>query len=135
MISALKLTPMFASRPVVLRRAVVSTTIARAAAPESSEPTDPEAIQKPEAAEKPIVNSFISPVTGNPQTGKLIDLYFEFGAILAIVVLSFWSMYNVRDVVDQTGNADAFRQPAPKTEWLALDNQDVRPHPPNHRQL
>lgn len=98
----------------------------RAAAPESTDPTDIVTLQKLEAVEKPVLSS-INPVTGNPQTGKLIDLYIEVASILVVVALSFWSMYNVKDVIDQTDGADAIRQPAAKTEWLALDNKDVRP--------
>lgn len=98
----------------------------RAAAHESPEPSDPAAVEKLQSQEDRFVDSSISPVTGNPQTGKLIDVYFEVGAFLAVVAMSFWSMYNVKDVVDQTAIADSVRQPAVKTEWLAMDNKDVR---------
>lgn len=104
-------------------------TCMRAAAPESADKIDTDASQQLEAVEKPVGHPFINPVTGNPQTGKLIDLYFEVFSILVVVALSFWSLYNVKDVIDQTDSADALRQPAAKTEWLALDNKDVRPPP------
>lgn len=99
------------------RRAV----LARAAAPESPDQT-PEV----EKAVDPAVN----PTTGNPQTGKLIDVYFEVGAFLAVVVVAFASLWNVKDVVNQTSAADSFREPASKTEWVAMDNQNVRPLQP-----
>jgi hypothetical protein len=87
----------------VARRAVA----ARAAAPESADPPKANSEKSP----------YISPATGNPQTGKLIDVYFEVASLAAVVVLS---------VLFQTGNADDFRQPAAKTEWLAMDNKNVR---------
>jgi hypothetical protein len=98
----------------VARRAVA----ARAAAPESADPPEVESKKSP----------FISPATGNPQTGKLIDVYFELASLAAVVILSAWSMYNVKDVIFQTGNADDIRQPAAKTEWLAMDNKNVCSH-------
>ena len=108
-------------------------TSMRAAAPESADKIDIDASQQLEAVEKPVGHPSINPVTGNPQTGKLIDLYFEVFSILVVVALSFWSLYNVKDVIDQTDSADALRQPAAKTEWLALDNKDVRPLPSPHQ--
>lgn len=102
-------------RTPVPSRAVVG----RAAAPGSSD-------QTPEAEN--VVDPSINPVTGNPQTGKLIDVYFEVGSFLVVVAVAFASMWNVKDVLNQTSSADSLRQPAPKAEWVAMDNQNVR-HP------
>lgn len=102
-------------RTPVPKRAVVG----RAAAPESSD-------QTPEAEK--VVDPTVNPVTGNPQTGKLIDVYFEVGSFLVVVAVAFASMWNVKDVVNQTSSADSLRQPASKAEWVAMDNQNVR-HP------
>lgn len=103
--------------PCLRSSAARRTVVPRAAAPESPDQTPVE-----EAAD-PTVN----PVTGNPQTGKLIDVYFEVGAFLAIVAVAFVSMWNVKDVVNQTSTADSLREPASKSEWVAMDNQNVRP--------
>lgn len=100
----------------VPRRAV----LARAAAPDSPD-------QAPDAQEV-VTDPSINPVTGNPQTGKLIDVYFEVGAFLVIVAVAFASMWNVKDVLNQTSAADSLREPASKAEWVAMDNQNVR-HP------
>jgi hypothetical protein len=117
MLAARKLSPQGlcckAATPLRPRRAVA----ARAAVPESPKSSS-------SRAEKDSLK--ISPVTGNPQTGKLIDVYFEVATILVVVVVSFWSLWNVKDVLTQTGSADSLRQPAAKTEWLAMDNKDVR---------
>lgn len=103
--------------PAAPRRAVV----ARAAAPESEPAPEPEKV----------VDPTINPVTGNSQTGKLIDVYFEVGSLLVVVAVAFASMWNVKDVVNQTSAADSLREPASKAEWVAMDNQNVRFHCPH----
>jgi hypothetical protein len=123
MIAARKINTLpLAARVPVPRRAVA----ARAASPNADEPVEPEAepIREFDAGKE--VDPTINPATGNPQTGKLIDVYFEVGSILVVVALSFWSMWNVKDVLNQTSQADAMREPAAKTEWLAMDNKNVR---------
>eukprot|EP01025_Chloroclados_australasicus_P014196 TRINITY_DN1664_c0_g1_i11.p2 TRINITY_DN1664_c0_g1~~TRINITY_DN1664_c0_g1_i11.p2 ORF type:complete len:157 (+),score=25.05 TRINITY_DN1664_c0_g1_i11:194-664(+) len=66
-----------------------------------------------------------NPVTGNPQTGKLIDVYFEVGAMLVVVAVALASWFNAQDVLKQTASADSVREPASKQEWLALDSKGV----------
>eukprot|EP00892_Ulva_mutabilis_P002107 jgi/Ulvmu1/11898/UM081_0057.1 len=99
-------------RSSVARRTVVP----RAAAPESPD-------QTPEVTEA--VDLTVNPITGNPQTGKLIDVYFEVGSFLVVVAVAFASMWNVKDVLNQTSSADSLREPASKAEWVAMDNQNV----------
>lgn len=95
------------------RRAV----LARAATPQSPD-------QTPEVEEA--IDPTINPTTGNPQTGKLIDVYFEVGSFLVVVAVAFASLWNVKDVLNQTSAADSLREPASKSEWVAMDNQNVR---------
>lgn len=68
----------------------------------------------------------VNPYTGNPQTGKLIDEYLWMGALLAVILLGFVSLYTAQDVLRQTSRADQTRAPADKAEWLAMDNSNVR---------
>ena len=77
-----------------------------------------------------------SPAHQNPhmhmQTGQLIDVYFEIGSAAVVVLLAFWSLWNVRGVLNQVGAADKMREPASKTEWMAHDTKNVRVRrPPN----
>eukprot|EP01025_Chloroclados_australasicus_P014200 TRINITY_DN1664_c0_g1_i8.p2 TRINITY_DN1664_c0_g1~~TRINITY_DN1664_c0_g1_i8.p2 ORF type:complete len:163 (+),score=30.43 TRINITY_DN1664_c0_g1_i8:75-563(+) len=67
----------------------------------------------------------VNPKTGNPQTGKLLDVYFEVGAMLVVVAVALASWFNAQDVLKQTASADSVREPASKQEWLALDSKGV----------
>lgn len=71
------------------------------------------------------VDKHVNPVTGNPQTGKLIDVYFEIGSLAIVVLLSAWSLFNAQHVLKQVGGADMFREPATKQEWMAMDTKSI----------
>eukprot|EP01025_Chloroclados_australasicus_P042277 TRINITY_DN449_c0_g1_i1.p1 TRINITY_DN449_c0_g1~~TRINITY_DN449_c0_g1_i1.p1 ORF type:complete len:219 (+),score=25.25 TRINITY_DN449_c0_g1_i1:64-720(+) len=90
-----------------------------APAPEPNEEPNEEGAAKP----APILNR--NPKTGNPQTGKLIDVYFEVGSMLVVIAVAVASWMNASHVLQQTGSADSVREPASKQEWLAMDSKGV----------
>jgi hypothetical protein len=78
------------------------------------------------AASEEASDDNINPLTGNPQTGKLIDEYLWIVPLLTVIAVGFVSLWNAQDVLSQTNAADKVRAPADKTEWLAMDNANVR---------
>jgi hypothetical protein len=97
-------------------------TVARASSPSERSEQQPES--SPVEDVKP-TDPTINAVTGNPQTGKLIDVYFEVGAFLVVVAVAFLSLWNVQDVLTQTSQADSIREPANKAEWARMDSKEV----------